>query len=241
MVAGYSYATYVTTLAEMAVVDAADTVFVSLLPSIIDYAELRIYQDLDLLSTVSAQTGFSLTPNVRSLTLPIATFITLQDVNVLTPAGTADPNAATRNSCLPVSKEYLDFVWGSASGAALPGLFAMITQNTLAFGPWPDAAYALEIVGTVRPASLSASNTSTFIATYLPSLFMMASLVYITGYQRNFGKMGTPVDEPAMGVTYESQYQALLKSALIEETRKKFNAAGWTSMAPAVVATPTRG
>lgn len=241
MVAGYDYTSYVTALAELAVVDQTDAVFQNLLSSIIDYAELRIYQDLDLLSTVSALTGFSLTAANRSLTLPISTFITLQDVNVLTPVGTADPNVATRNPCLSVSKEFLDMVYGSAAGAALPGFFAMINQNTLAFGPWPDAAYALEIVGTVRPESLSASNTTTFIATYLPSLFMMASMVYISGYQRNWGKVGSGADDPSMGVTYEGQYQALLNSAGVEEQRKKFSAVGWTSMSPTPVATPTRG
>jgi len=28
---------------------------------------------------------------------------------------------------------------------------------------------------------------------------------------------------------------------MVEEARKKFQSAGWTSMSPAVVATPTRG
>lgn len=238
MTTGYTYGTYVTALAELAVVDAADAVFQDLLPSIIDYAEMRIYQDLDLLSTVSPQTGFSLTASNRALVLPISTFITLQDVNVLTPVGTADPNVATRNPCLPVSKEYLDMVYGSATGAGLPTFFAMINQNTLAFGPWPDAAYALEIVGTVRPESLSMSNMTTFIATYLPSLFMMASMVYITMYQRNFSAVS---DDPQMGVNYESQYKALLNSATVEENRKKFASAAWSSMSPAPVATPTRG
>jgi len=62
-------------------------------------------------------------------------------------------------------------------------------------------------------------------------------MIYISAYQRNFGKA---VDDPAMAVTYESQYQALLKSAVIEESRKKFEASGWSSMSPPVVATPTR-
>lgn len=238
MVTGYTYNTYVTTLAEMAVVEESNAVFQSLIPSIIDYAELRIYQDLDLLSTVTPNTTFALTALQRNLTLPIATFITLQDINVLTPVGSSNPNAALRNPCLPVSKNYLDYVYGSSAGAALPGVFAMINQNTLAFGPWPDLAYGLEIIGTVRPASLASANQTTFIATYLPSLFMMASLIYITAYQRNFGKM---VDEPEMAGSYETQYQKLLQSALVEEARKKFQAGGWTSMSPAVAATPTRG
>jgi hypothetical protein len=43
-----------------------------------------------------------------------------------------------------------------------------------------------------------------------------------------------------MAITYESQYQALLRSALMEENRKKFEAAAWSSQSPSPVATPTR-
>jgi len=44
-----------------------------------------------------------------------------------------------------------------------------------------------------------------------------------------------------MAQTYESQYQALKASALVEENRKKFQAAAWTSYSPAPAASPTRG
>jgi hypothetical protein len=44
-----------------------------------------------------------------------------------------------------------------------------------------------------------------------------------------------------MAVTYESQYNALLKGALIEEARKKFESSGWTSQSPTPAATPSRG
>jgi len=44
-----------------------------------------------------------------------------------------------------------------------------------------------------------------------------------------------------MAQSYEGQYQLLLKSAVVEEARKKFDAAGWSSQSPATVATPTRG
>jgi hypothetical protein len=43
-----------------------------------------------------------------------------------------------------------------------------------------------------------------------------------------------------MAVTYESQYNALLKGAAIEEARKKFEASAWSSQSPSPVATPTR-
>ena len=65
----------------------------------------------------------------------------------------------------------------------------------------------------------------------------MASMIYISAYQRNFGRAS---DDPQMAMTYESQYQALLKSAVVEEARKKFDASGWSSQSPATVATPSR-
>jgi hypothetical protein len=93
-------------------------------------------------------------------------------------------------------------------------------------------------VGTYRPNSLSSTNTTTFISLYLPDVFIMASMIYISAYQRNFGRAN---DDPQMAVSYESQYQALLKSALVEEARKTFEASGWSSQAPATVASPSRG
>jgi len=67
---------------------------------------------------------------------------------------------------------------------------------------------------------------------------IMASMIYISAYQRNFGRQS---DDPAMAQSYEGQYNALLKSALVEEVRKKYEAAAWTSYSPSPVATPTRG
>lgn len=241
MPTGYTYSSYVTELATLAVVAADDPNFVQNLPSAIDYAELRICQDLDLLYTVTAATGFALTANKQALVIDSdpksPAFVTIQDINVITPAGTSDPTYGTRNPCLPVSKEYLYTVWPSSGSAGVPNKFAMLNQSTVLFGPWPDQAYSLELVGTVRPAPLSASNPTTFISQNLPSLFMMASMIYIGMYQRNFGRVS---DDPQMAVTYESQYQALKATALNEEWRKKFESTGWTSMSPAPSATPQR-
>jgi len=102
----------------------------------------------------------------------------------------------------------------------------------------PDASYRVEVVATYRPNSLSASNTTTFISQYFPDLLIMASMIYISAYQRNFGRQS---DDPQMAQSYESQYQALLKSATVEEARKKFEGPGWTSRSPTPIASPTRG
>lgn len=236
--AGLTYATYKTALATLSVVPETDPNWLLILPDAIDYAELRIYRDLDLLSTVTTDTSFSTTANASKVQLTQGTFVTLQNVNVITPAGTSDPDLGTRNPVLPVSKEYIQYSWPSSTNAGIPEYFAMIDERTFSLGPWPDDAYTLEIIGTYRPATLSASNTTTFISQYLPDLFLMASMIFVSGYQRNFGRQS---DDPAMAQSYESQYQALLRGATVEEYRKKFAASGWTSISPSPVATVGRG
>jgi hypothetical protein len=237
MTTGLTYATYKTQIATLAVVDETNDAFLTILPSMIDYAELRICRDVDFLFASDAVSSYALTANNRQLLIAEGTFVTSEQINVITPAGTTNPEAGTRNPLLPTTKEFLDAVYGSSSSAGLPKYFVPFNDNLFLVGPFPDAAYQVEIVGMVRPASLSASNTSTFISSYLPDLFIMASMVYISGFQRNFGKIA---DDPQMAVTYESQYQTLLKGASIEEARKKFEASAWSSQGPSPAATPTR-
>ena len=235
---GLTYTTYKTTLATLSVVPDTDPNWLAILPSAIDYAELRIYRDLDLLSTVSTNTSYSTASNVSRISLASGTFVTLQNVNVITPAGTGNPDAGTRVPLLPVTKEYIQYAWPSATNAGVPQYFAMIDERSFSLGPWPNGTYTLEIIGTIRPPTLSAGNPTTFISEYLPDLFLMASMIFISGYQRNFGRQS---DDPAMSQSYENQYNVLLKGAMVEEYRKKYASSGWTSMSPSPVATPSRG
>ena len=231
MTTGLNYSQYVDQIANLAIVPTTDPNFQILTPQMITYAENRIYRDLDLLSTVTTYTQAATASGVRNVTIPQGTFVTIQNVNALT-------NTTTRNPLLPVTKEFLDNVWGASTNSALPKYFALLNDTTLIFGPWPNAIYPLEIIGTIRPDSLSSTNTTTFISLYLPDLFIMASMVFISAYQRNFGRQS---DDPQMAMSYEAQYQTLLKGAMVEEVRKKFESVGWTSMSPSPVATPTRG
>ena len=53
-------------------------------------------------------------------------------------------------------------------------------------------------------------------------LLIAASMVWVTGYQRNFGAQG---NDPQYASSWEGQYQIAFKSANVEELRKK-----WTSI-----------
>src|SRR5262249_45790885 len=152
-----TYTTYVSSLANLMVIDATGTAFLADVPNIIDYAELRGYRDLDLLNTVTRDTGMAST-STRTFNLPSnnGTFVVTEQINVITPSGT-QPDSGTRNPLVPTSKEMLDFLYPSASGSTVPLFFAPLTQTTVLFGPWPDSSYTVEVVGTIRPTSLSAS------------------------------------------------------------------------------------
>jgi len=235
-----TYSSYVQQIATMAVVPVTDPNFTIIIPSMIDYAELRMQRDLDFLSTQISTTSYSFTAGNNQLTLPTSQFIVLQTLEVIDNSGNSTP-------LLPVTKEFIQNVYGSGSTTGLPQYFAVYggdsatTGNTsqyLIVGPAPSANYVnTRLTGTVRSAPLSATNTTTFISTYLPDMFIMASMIYISAYQRNFGRIN---DDPQMAQTYEAQYQALKASALVEENRKKFEAAAWTSYSPAPAASPTR-
>lgn len=225
-----TYTTYVAQLANIMSVDPATPQFQTMLPGCIDYAEQRIYRELDLLNTVVRNDSATLTTLNRNFTLPTTTngnFITIQGINLVTPAGVATIDTGTRNPLQPTTRDFLDSVWNSATGAALPKLFAMIDQFNIIVGPWPNAAYQVEVIGTIRPNPLSSTNTSTFLTQYLPDLFIAGSMIFASGYQRDFGSQA---DNPAQAVSWETQYEKLFASANMEELRKKFAGPGWTSM-----------
>jgi hypothetical protein len=234
-----TYSSYVQQIATMAVIPSNDTNFTIIIPQMISYAELRMQRDLDFLSTQISTTAYNFTANSNTLTLPTSQFIVPQTVEVVS-SGVSTP-------LLPVTKEFIQNVYGSGSTTGLPQYFAVYggdtatTGNTSQYmivGPIPNQSYGTILTGTVRSAPLSASNTTTYISTYLPDMFIMASMIYISAFQRNFGRLN---DDPQMAQTYESQYQTLKNSALVEENRKKFEASAWSSYSPAPAATPTRG
>ena len=233
------YNAYVQQISTMAVVPVTDTNFQIILPQMISYAELRMQRDLDFLSTQISNSNYSLTAGNGTLTIPTSAFVVMETFEVIDGSGGSMP-------LLAVGKEFIQNVYGTGSSTGLPQYFAVyggdsattgLTSQNMIVGPIPDLNYAIRLTGAVRSAPLSASNTTTYISTYLPDMFIMASMIYISAFQRNFGRQS---DDPQMAQSYESQYQILKDSALLEENRKKFEAAAWTSYSPAPAATPTR-
>lgn len=248
-----TYNLYVSQVANLAVmqtqtvsgvVEGVDASFNALIPSMLNYAELRIQRDLDLLPSLTSRT-YSLAADTNTLQISVDDFVTIQTIQVA--------HGSTVVPTRPVSKELLQNVYPTDAVKGPPVWFAMTggdattggsTYNNITFGPFTDAIYSVTAYGTIRLPSLykfanptDAGTGTTFISTYLPDLLIQASMIYVSEFQRNFTPTG---NDPEMPGSYELQYGALLKSAVVEEARKKFQASAWSSMAPPIVATPNR-
>lgn len=234
-----NYTTYINSLSNLMPVPASDPGFIIVLPNIIDDAEQRLYRELDLLNTRFADST-TFVAGSRDFNLPsaVATFVTVERINIITPStATTGSPTAVRNPLTPCSADMLDFLWPSVTGSAVPSYFAMKTQTSIIVGPFPDKAYVVEVIGTQRPAPLSTSNVTTLLSVFFPDCLIAASMVFAAGYMKNFGAQ---VDDPRNAVSWESHLQELIKSAHTEEMRKKFTGQGWSSKEPATMATPPR-
>lgn len=219
-----NYLEYAMEIANQIPVDKTSSGFQSLLPATIQYAEQRIYRELNLLSTRIRNSSANCTANNRSFTLPtnLGTFITVTEISIITPSSATASNG-TRNVLMSAAKKLVDTVAPintATSATAIPSMYYMLDQATVIFGPSPGAAFNVEVTGTIRPTPLSASNTTTFLTTYLPDLFVAASMVYAGNNMRDFG---IEAGNSALAQSWEQQYQALFASANAEETRKRYN------------------
>lgn len=216
----YTYATFTEAMATFTNIPFtgadANAAFIAAMPSIIDQAEQRIYQKLQLLTTIVRDATATTTPGTRNFTVPTpagaSRFTVLQSINIL--------NGADRYPTIKISRELLDVIWPSDTGpGSIPNRWAPVTDTAILFGPAPTSAYDVEIYGNIRPAPLSASNTTTFLSVELSGLFLAAAMVTASGYMRNFGAQA---DDPKMASSWQDQYDRLLPDAEGEEIKRKF-------------------
>jgi len=245
-----TYNAYVSEIANLAVyqtqtvngiVQGVDATFNALFPGILNYAEGRIQRDLQLEQAVVLNT-YNIAAGSNTLSVPVGDFVAVESATV------------NNIPLLPASNEYIQNVYTSSGAqAGRPEVFCVqggdtgtygATSMVLQFGPWADQNYTISLRGLSMMPSLytyanstQAGSATTFISTFLPDLLIQASLIYVAEFQRNFGATS---NDPQMGLSYEMQYNELLRGAQTNESRRKFESAGWTSHAPTPLATPGR-
>lgn len=234
-----NYTTYIAQMTNLMVTSTADTNFNTMVPGMIDYAEQRIYREGDFLATYITDTSTTVVANQRIFSYPVGTvtFLVVDQVNIFTPVGTTSSNGQ-RVPLQVASKQFVDMVYPSnATTVGVPAYFAPATATYCTLGPVPDQAYGVEVIGTQRPIALSSANSSTFLTQTVPDLFVAASMIFASGYMRNFGSQA---DDAPMAASWQGQYDKLFGSVGVEELRKKYASQGWQAQMPNPIATPSR-
>lgn len=231
------YESYRVDMATLMPTTLTDPGFNDVLPLCILYAENRIYRDLDLLATRTRDTSATLTANTRYFTLPqsMGLFYVVEGINIFTPS-TSTPTTGVRQQLLPVTKEFIDATWpqeAAATPVSVPVYMAPLTDQEWMIVPPPDADYPVEVVGTIRPTTLSKANPETPLTILMPELFVAASMIFMSGKMHDWSPAS---DDPQMPVTWEAQYQKLMQGALVEESRKRYVSMAFQSRLPTPLA-----
>jgi hypothetical protein len=217
----------------------------ALIPQMLNYAEQRIQRDMELLNTQVLRGPYTLAIGSNQLSVPPSDLQVVQDV-LVNIGGVPTPMN-------PVSKAYVLTVWPSSSTPGPPKVVALqggdtatigLTGTILMFGPPPDAPYQVSCIGETRAPSLAtyanagnAGTQVTWLSAWLPDLLVLACMIYVSAFQRDFGRQS---DDPQMAQSYENQYQTLLGGANQQEFQRRWEADAWSAMAKSPVATPTR-
>lgn len=257
-----TYAEWLTTVTTILNItdDDGRAAFAALAPRYIERAELRMYRDpdLDFLATRTVDESQRTSAGLRAVPVP-AKFIVLENASLITPANTA-ANEGTRIPLLRAGRPWCDAIWPTESLTRAPAafetywaLFSMYEAvasgaeadepvalpSSIIIAPTPDNSYVVEYTGTFRPAALSADNPTTFLTTYLPDLFIAASVVAGAAYQRDFGAINAPGD-PSLTTYWDREYQSGKFGAAVEEARRKAQSVDWTAYAPTPLANTHR-
>lgn len=241
--AGLTYSSFVTEIATITAISSTtlvsgDTNFSGVMPAIIDYAEGRLYRELDLPVVSVTDTSVSCSSGVRTVSLSTTqgTLLVITTVNLLTSAG-ATSSYATRVPLVPTSQAVIDAIYPSAtsSNCGQPQFFTRLSDVELVLGPTPDQAYGTEVIATTRPTALSATNTTTWLSVNVPELMVAAGMIFASGFMRDFGSQS---DNPQLAQSWETQFGNLMKSMNVDSMRMKFESEAWTSQQPSPLATP---
>ena len=201
--------------------------FIKLVPRAIEATELKIYRDMDFLYTIKSETA-PLTASNRNITLP-TDIIIMRSANVVTPYSQSAPDSGTRNPLTRVTNEWMDMVYPSASVTGIPQYYAMLTDTQCLVAPAPDQTYTMEFVGTYRPAPLSATNSTNFLTTNMPDLYIASGMIFWSAYYQNYGAAS---DDPQQAVNWVSVYAKTLAGINIEAMRQKAASVSWTPYQP---------
>jgi hypothetical protein len=183
-----------------------DADFTTILPQMIEAAELRCYRDLVPLDLVTTTT-IPISAGTRQISLP-ANFISTRSAVLV--------SGTTRTHLRRKDDRYLSAYWPDTSLRGTPKYYAEYTYGVMDFMPPANATASIEVEYVHRPATLSDTNPTNWLSTFAPDLLFYACLVWAAGYQKVYGG-----DDPKAGPFWDGEYQKALANLAKEEVSRR--------------------
>jgi len=171
-------------------------------------SEWRIQRDVDsdnnrkyVTATIIAGQSYVSTPTITDQTLII------REAQIIPGGAYTGPNAVVEYRDTGFINEY-----NSTNAQGLPKYFSYWDENEIVLAPIPDLTYTMQLNYILKPAGLSASNTTTYLSNQFPTGLLYACLVEAYGFLKG------PAD---MIQFYEQKYQSVLQGFSIEQMGRR--------------------
>ena len=102
--------------------------------------------------------------------------------------------------------------YNASNTQGLPKYFSYWDEQTIVLAPIPDLTYTMQLNYILKPAGLSANNTTTYLSQQFPNGLLYACLVEAYGFLKG------PAD---MIQFYEQKYQSTLQGFSIEQMGRR--------------------
>ena len=179
--------------------------FVAAIPGIIQLAEDRIYQSVQIPALKKLE-PLTLTPNSKNLPVP-NDFLSAYSIAVIT--------NGSYNYMLEKDVGYLNEAFPVVSYRGVPRFYSIIDENTIAVAPTPGSAYNIELYYFYEPESIVTAGTS-WLGDNAESVLFYGALVEAYTYMKG------DADLIALYTTRYNEVLARLKN-LGEGLNKKDN------------------
>ena len=173
----------------------------------IENAEFRVLREVDSDSNRSFKTA-QLVASQRYIDVP-------DDCLVVRSAQIVDSDGVASAD----NREFLEYKdtnfmseYNPTDATGVPKYYSYWDEDTLVFAPVPNAAYTIQINYVLKPAALTATNTTTYLSLNFPNGLLYACLVEAYGFLKG------PQDLLQL---YEQKYKQVVEGFSIEQMGRR--------------------
>jgi|TARA_R100001530_G_scaffold9485_1_gene9539 hypothetical protein len=173
----------------------------------IENAEFRVLREVDSDSNRSFKTA-QLVASQRYIDVP-ADCLVVRSAQIVDSDGVASAD----------NREFLEYKdtnfmseYNPTDATGVPKYYSYWDEDTLVFAPVPNAQYTIQINYVLKPAALTATNTTTYLSLNFPNGLLYACLVEAYGFLKG------PQDLLQL---YEQKYKQVVEGFSIEQMGRR--------------------